>query len=1103
MSGQQNPDNAPNEDDFTSPASATPTYRSKPPVHRSASLGSQWLASDIVSHHNAGTSYSSQYSAPMSPSPRRKNVTRSSSATGSKRLRVRTTSIASSRVRDGGLLSEDDEDSSEERALGIEQADDPRGKRVATLAEEASGNNSDDGDDDAANDEDPITLKDRQSLINVEHPFGLPIWKPALYKKSRSVTRYADQALHSIPSAQAERHLLPGNILWAALFGWWLALVCFIISALLWVVPRGGKRYAYLVYGLGWYLGWPFGKYVEGRIHETNEGRKDASTPQGDSAFHVQSISDSDTIRGPSDLRELRDSDSPSRGPSVQFTTPEHAQSASWSEIPIPSERSSLLGHQRSNGVPLGPSKSYGATHPSVTKEPIKISTKEDILGRICFWLALVTIIAPLMLLVCIICWGLIFAVPMAKLNWALIKYLFQHPTGIRFCSAPSIVFMEGLSPESAESGGTSTPVRVKPRLLAGQDAPSGVPSSKVLLCIYRAVGLQFYKYTIGGVNIIFINLLPIVFFVIFDGWFLSPLVEERLSKGQHVPVILAILGSRLLIFMLSLLSVIPLSYFIGMAVASISAQSSIGMGAVINATFGSIVEILLYAIALTEGKGRLVEGSIVGSLLAGVLLMPGLSMISVALRRKEQNFNAKSAGVTSTMLIMAIIGTLTPTLFYQTYGNFQLVCDGCPDHAPTGGVSWGCKRCSYQHPDPVDDPFYQTTVKTLMYFCAVVLLFSYLIGLWFSLRTHASQIWQNPQQLLHPHDSGRMSLYHKIVPPTNFIPGVSKPGPTDTIRHKPSVIITDAAAESGSRQSACAPPGDHSASASSYSPTALRPTSYPNAPTSPTPGSLVPILESVDHALKDTGLRAGQLPPDDFTRAVAVATVSALRHQQVHARRVRGGQLGDEEDAAGHGGHDAPSWSRAVSASVLLACTALYAIIAELLVDVVDVVLEGSGIDEKFLGVTLFALVPNTTEFMNAVSFAMNGNIALSMEIGSAYALQVCLLQIPAMVAFSAWYDPLEMGKVADTFTLIFPRWDVIVIILSIFLLTYTYIEAKANYHRGSILVLSYLVLTAGFFFAPHRSGDDGEDSTVLGPLVTVRTLTESVRLFWAPAAP
>ena len=49
-----------------------------------------------------------------------------------------------------------------------------------------------------------------------------------------------------------------------------------------------------------------------------------------------------------------------------------------------------------------------------------------------------------------------------------------------------------------------------------------------------------------------------------------------------------------------------------------------------------------------------------------------------------------------------------------------------------------------------------------------------------------------------------------------------------------------------------------------------------------------------------------------------------------------------------------------------------------ELLVDVVDVILKGSGIQEKFLGITLFALVPNTTEFMNAISFALNGNIAL-----------------------------------------------------------------------------------------------------------------------------
>jgi hypothetical protein len=96
-------------------------------------------------------------------------------------------------------------------------------------------------------------------------------------------------------------------------------------------------------------------------------------------------------------------------------------------------------------------------------------------------------------------------------------------------------------------------------------------------------------------------------------------------------------------------------------------------------------------------------------------------------------------------MLIMAIIGTLTPTLFYQTYGNvrtsthihissgmtsecplplqFQLVCEGCRDRTSPGG-SWGCQHCSYEHPDPANDPFYQSTVKTLMYLCAGVLLF-------------------------------------------------------------------------------------------------------------------------------------------------------------------------------------------------------------------------------------------------------------------------------------------------------------------------------------------------------------------------------------------
>lgn len=195
--------------------------------------------------------------------------------------------------------------------------------------------------------------------------------------------------------------------------------------------------------------------------------------------------------------------------------------------------------------------------------------------------------------------------------------------------------------------------------------------------------------------------------------------------------------------------------------------------------------------------------------------------------------------------------------------------------------------------------------------------------------------------------------------------------------------------------------------------------------------------MESVDLAIKNTQLPES-LTKDDFTRAVAVATVSALRHQQgqsISPARLRTSVAGDlDTGAGGHAGHEAPEWSRTTSAAVLLACTALYAIIAgmsyinggwflqlikisELLIDVVDFVLKGSGIDEKFLGITLFALVPNTTEFMNAISFALNENIALRCVLISATPL---FADDPPTIA---WKSALRM-RFKCVFSKFLPWW-------------------------------------------------------------------------------
>lgn len=105
--------------------------------------------------------------------------------------------------------------------------------------------------------------------MNKSHPFGLPLWKPALYKKSRSVVRRANRALHSSPSSSPELFLNPGNILWLLIFGWWLALVTLAASLVMSLIPFGGKKYALVLFELSVYLFWPFGRYVERQVEIT------------------------------------------------------------------------------------------------------------------------------------------------------------------------------------------------------------------------------------------------------------------------------------------------------------------------------------------------------------------------------------------------------------------------------------------------------------------------------------------------------------------------------------------------------------------------------------------------------------------------------------------------------------------------------------------------------------------------------------------------------------------------------------------------------------------------------------------------------------------
>lgn len=128
-------------------------------------------------------------------------------------------------------------------------------------------------------------------------------------------------------------------------------------------------------------------------------------------------------------------------------------------------------------------------------------------------------------------------------------------------------------------------------------------------------------------------------------------------------------------------------------------------------------------------------------------------------------------------------------------------------------------------------------------------------------------------------------------------------------------------------------------------------------------------------HQVAEMAATAATVAARDVARAPR--KTSAIAHTPAHhASRpppARAGTFLDDNDEAiavdvmshASGGHDAPNWSRMKSCVILLGATVLYAVIAEILVNTVDIVLESVEIDEKFLGITLFALVPNTTEFL------------------------------------------------------------------------------------------------------------------------------------------
>ncbi|KAJ3074827.1 hypothetical protein HDU98_010096 [Podochytrium sp. JEL0797] len=1095
------------------------------------------------------------------------------------------------------------------------------------------------------------TVKELQDAINVARPFGLKVWKPALYKKDRSIDAVTEAAIHEDPDDPSQkpisRFLNPGNLTWLLVFGWWFSLVYLAMAAVMFPFAAVGflglNALSRASAALGYMHVSPsqIRRQVETSTFSRGESRifralavlffelerfKEYVLPQqfpqasGSSSTTLESSSllpnrpsVNININIPSDVESEYNEDTDS-----DYTTSDTDSDHSDTCDHGPNEPSSTRPRHssRPSNIPAAaPTANRRTTTPAPSpgprrhhQPPTSWTTKLRDAGvaGIGFRFLAFAVLAPMHLLCSLVCYLCVFSLPMGRLSWAVLtRVTRRRPLAVRACWGES---RNAFGLVQNHDGGVVVPRATRKEY-------------KIILCTNHAFGKRYYKYTFDGINIIILNLNAVVVFTLVDFYYIGPLTN-------HTGI-----GSYGVIFLSALFSVIPLAYMIGMAVSSITAQTgSLALGAVVNATFGSIVEILLYCLALMQGKTRMVEGSIIGSFMAGLLALPGVSMFFGGLTRKEQKFNTKAAGVTSTLLIMAILGAFGPTFFQGVYGTFEMQCVDCPVGG-TGGGGGGssstmafplnCRQCRYRTPHPTEDVIYRDHTRPLMYICATVLILMYAIGLLFTLRTHSKTIYPSdvkkkryrlssiirserlpptvymntppnhpsmilPSPALGPHTlSNNQSATAGLAPPRIHMnaggpipksPRTSSHTPSKRHSHplsplpppSPSAQHFGLGITSGGGSSSNSHPAAFSSTFSSNRNNSNTTNTSNNNLTHRRPSQIVaptrpPLLLSsnaaqfnngsvvVDPALCRASYRHYSAGTDDSdsslssgtddgagmmdsmisvgSSAGAAAVVVGKGKGKGKAVVLMSGGLkpqggsgeggkkeGGHEAAAATGGHDSPEWGAEKSGMVLLLATLFFSMIAEVLIDCVDNVIDTGGshglvlvggevtgkwvIDEKILGLTLFALVPTVTEFYNAIAFARQGNIALSLEIGSAYTIQVALLQIPTLVAFSTFwrmygtgappslqddavagldagssklpfwmfrqmwdayrsgpnaFSMLDVPANRDTFTLIFPRWDVISVLFGVFIVTYLYIEGKSNYFKGSMLLFAY----------------------------------------------
>ncbi|XP_078009857.1 LOW QUALITY PROTEIN: uncharacterized protein LOC110219212 [Phascolarctos cinereus] len=112
-----------------------------------------------------------------------------------------------------------------------------------------------------------------------------------------------------------------------------------------------------------------------------------------------------------------------------------------------------------------------------------------------------------------------------------------------------------------------------------------------------------------------------------------------------------------------------------------------------------------------------------------------GLCMVIGGLHHPEQRFNNRSVGVSSALLFLSVGGVFAPTLFSKVYG--RLICVECQNITQDLSGSYLCHSCRFGLMEN-NGTLYYSHVRPLVYTVSLLLPAAYLVGLFFTLKTHS-----------------------------------------------------------------------------------------------------------------------------------------------------------------------------------------------------------------------------------------------------------------------------------------------------------------------------------------------------------------------------